>query len=241
MYRNVRPFQIKTLFLTMVVISILGINGCSTSYLARNVKKSGFLGDYSEFTEGSGEPGQEAQLRYIAPNAAAICSQYVGVIIDPVTIWTKEGSNLAKIPPKDREMLAGLLGGELMRAASQAGYGIVDHTGPKVMRIRAALTEGEQSNVVLDTVTTVIPQTFVISSAVTGISDTPGFSGQGSVEAELADSETGKRIIAGVNRRLGGKAWEGKLDSWGHVKDAIAVWGKNFERKLKECKAGTLH
>lgn len=241
MYRNIAFFRLNTLSFTMVIISIFWINGCSTSFVARNANKSGFLGDYSEFTKGTGEPGQLAQLRYIAPNAAAICSKYVGVIIDPVTIWTKGGSNLAKIPQKDREMLAGLLGGEVTRAASQAGYGIVEYTGPKVMRIRVALTEGEQSNVVLDTVTTVIPQTFVISSAISGISDTPGFSGEGSVEAELTDSESGKRIIAGVNRRLGGKAWEGKLDSWGHIKDAISVWGKNFEQKLKECKAGTLH
>ncbi len=237
---SIKPFQAHA-YLWAVVICVLGLSACTTSYLARNAEKSGFLGDYSQFKSGSGDKGEVAQLRYIAPNAAEICSQYIGVIIDPVTIWTKGDSNLAKISPKDREMLAGLLGGELVRAAGQAGYGIVDRAGPKVMRIRAALTEGEQSNVVLDTVTTIIPQSFVISSAVSGISDTPGFSGEGSVEAELADSETGKRIIAGVNRRLGGSSWEGKFDSWGHVKDAISVWGRNFELKLKECKAGTLH
>ena len=239
MFITFKPFQAHALLRAVIVLCVLGFSACSTSYQARNVKKSGFLGDYSGFQAG-GE-GQ-AQKRYIAPNAAEICSKYHGVIIDPVTIWTKGDSNLAeKVSPKDREMLAGLLGGALVSAAGKAGYGILDRTGPRIMRIRAALTEGEQSNVVLDTVTTIIPQSFVISSVVTGVTDTPGFAGKASVEAEIVDSETGKRIIAGVNSRLGGSSWEGKFDSWGHVKDAVSKWGVDFERILKECKAGTLN
>ncbi len=238
MYKTFYSFHAHALLRMVIILCVLGVSACSTSYQARNVKESGFLGDYSEFQPGG--KGQ-AQLRYIAPNAAEVCSKYVGVIIDPVAIWTKGDSNLAEVSPEDREMLAGLLGGELVKAAGQAGYSIVDRTGPRIMRIRAALTEGEQSNVVLDSVTTIIPQSFAISTAVSGVSDTPGFSGEGSVEAELVDSETGKRIIAGVNRRLGGSSWEGKFDSWGHVKDAISKWGDNFETKLKECKAGTLN
>lgn len=114
----INPLHSLTFSRAVFILCMLVQSACSTTYDARNVKKSGFLGDYSEFKAG-GE-GQ-AQLRYIAPDAAEICKKYIGVIIDPVTIWTKGDSSLANVSQEDREMLAGLLGGELVRAAGQAG------------------------------------------------------------------------------------------------------------------------
>lgn len=104
---------------------------------------------------------------------------------DPTTIWTKGNSDLKDVPKQDREMLAGLLRSALLKGIGQAGYAVVDQPGPKVMRLRSALTQGEASNVTMDTITTVIPQAFVMSSTIGAATGTAGFAGDASVELEL--------------------------------------------------------
>ncbi len=84
-----------------------------------------FLKDYTQLRQGSSD---EAQLVYIRPDADF--ASYDQVIIDPITIWRREGSNPSKVPPDDLQMLADHLYVAL-KIQLQDDYTIVDRPGSR--------------------------------------------------------------------------------------------------------------
>jgi len=132
--------------LALTIISV----GCSTTRQARNVEKSGFLGDYSQLVEGKGD---EAQLIYV--DNSANFSKYDAVMIDSVTIWRSKTNS--KISTEDQQMLTDYLYKAIHDQLSK-NFRIADRPGPGVLRIRAAVTEAVGANVIGNAVTSIVPQ-----------------------------------------------------------------------------------
>ena len=107
------------------------------------------------------------------------------------------------------------------------------------MRLRIALTEAESSYVVLDTVSTVLPIGLALAGLQTAATGSCSFVGSAGVEAELQDSQTGKRLMAAVDRRVGGKmTGQGdKFDEWRTVKNAVDYWADRLQTRLAEERA----
>jgi hypothetical protein len=106
-------------------------------------------------------------------NPAADWRKYRKVWLDPVTVWmSQKDSQLKEVSVEDRQRLAALLWSKLDEQLRK-DYIMTSHAGPDVMRIQAAITEAGSSNAVLDTVTSIIPQTRLLSgmkSLATGVS-----------------------------------------------------------------------
>jgi hypothetical protein len=141
------------------------VTGCAATQEAKSVEKSGFLGDYSFLREGQRSTISESaedQALLVYRNPEADWRKYRKVQLDPVTIWTGEHSQLKDVAVEDRQRLVATLWSKLDESLRQ-DYKMTSQPGPDVMRIQVAITEAGESNAVLDTVTSIIPQTRLLS------------------------------------------------------------------------------
>jgi hypothetical protein len=188
---------------------------------------SGFLGDYSMLA-----PGKEGEAQLVYANPNADFSRYRAVMIDSVTLWRgKTDSHLSKLSREDQQMLADRLYKALHTALAKE-WAIVENPAPGVLRVRAALTDAKGSNVPLDVVTTVIPQVRLLATAGGLGADTAVTVGKVTAEAEVTDSLTGERLLAGVDARVGTRGLEGVTNKWSDVQMAFDDWGERLRARL---------
>lgn len=221
----------RVVCVTTLVGLLLVLASCATTRTVRSAAEpSGFLGDYSQLRPGE---GKEAQLVYLNPDAN--WDQYKAIIIDSVTLWHNDETS--KISDEDAQQLTDYFYAELHKQLSQ-DYQIVEHPGPGVMRLRAAITEAKGAKVAGNTVTTVVPQLKLLTTVGGAATDTRGFVGEGAVEAEITDSVTGTRLAAGVDERAGTKAYRAGLKEWSHIKRAFEYWAERLRERLAELRTG---
>ena len=94
----------KNIFVVLIIMTTFGIcclTGCATSEQAREVKRSGFLGDYSQLQKGGGE---RALLYYVRPGV--YWAGYDKVILDSASIWYSENSEFDDVPKEELDNLA---------------------------------------------------------------------------------------------------------------------------------------
>ncbi len=194
----------------MLAIGIMAVQfGCT----AQRAEKTGFLSDYSKL-----EAQSDVSARYRAPgNPLASYSKF---IIDPVVTHFHTGSKAAeKLKEEDLRDLKNYMHDALVEAIEDR-YEIVYQPGPRVARLRSALTDLKKSGIVQN----IIPVGKAIGSGLGGAS----------LEAELLDSKTGEQIGALVESQLGSRIPFAGLDKWDAAKQAMDEWGKRLQKRLEE-------
>lgn len=210
---------------------ILALSGCSPIKQARNVSESGFLGDYSQLKEG--QDGEALKL-YINPSYQQSCNKYNKVLIEPVSFWVRANSDLADLPAEERSTLVNHLHGSLVNELGKH-YQIVNTPQPGTLRIRTAITEAEGSWVVLDTVSSFVPQLLVMSKLKEIATGTATFVGRASGEAEVTDAVTGERFASAVDSIVGAKSVTGVTSQWDDVTRAFDSWSGRLAYRLVNC------
>ena len=215
------------------LVAIVCLLGACATMQARSTKTTGFLGDYSQLKEG--KDGQ-ALLVYIDPQADI--KSYTRVLMDPVKLYASSEHSMENVSLDDRKKLLNYADATIREHLAK-NYVLVREPGPGVMRLRVALTEADSSYVVLDTVSTVLPIGLALAGLQTAATGSCSFVGSAGVEAELQDSQTGKRLMAAVDRRVGGKVTgQGdKFDEWRTVKNAVDYWADRLQTRLAELRA----
>ena len=218
---------------TVLVFFILIIQGCASTQQRRDVEEVGFLGNSSSLLE-KGKDGQVLR-EYINPNAD--WRSYTKVILEPVTIWKDKETE--DVSPEDLQTLANFLHGHLYDTLDK-DYTIVQQAGPGVMRATFAITEAEASAPVMDTITSIIPQTRILTG-IKGliVGGKPGFVGSASIEMKLTDAQTGTLLLAGVDRRGGTKDLSGMTKKWNDVEKAYIYWVGLLRYRLCDLRGGT--
>ncbi len=216
---------------------LVGLTACKTT---RQVKmkedqESGFLGDYSMLVRG--EKG-EANFIYVDTNAN--WAKYTKVWIKPLELWKSDDpeSPLGKMSDESKRDLMDSFYAAFYEALTN-NYEIVDHGGPDVLILRAALTEGRKSKPVANFITSVYIPLKVISFGKRLITGTDIGVGKVVIEAEALDGQTNQRVAAAVDARAGTKALRTKFNStWGDVKLAFDWWAQRFDKRLTLFKQG---
>lgn len=229
-----RPsIALPVLSFAMFTFSILSVPGCAArTQQARHVQTSGFLGDYSQLKKGK---EGEALLVYINPDADF--SKYDKVLIDDVTVWRDADSDPADVPAEQIRALAAQLNAAVVDNLKE-DYQIVHVAGPGTMRIRLAITEAAESWVVMDTISTVVIHSRIISEIKKLATGTHTYVGKAGIEGEILDAQTGERLAAAVDRRVGGKSFQGVQSSWDDVKAALEYWAGRLRVRLRELRGG---
>jgi len=211
----------------------LALAGCGSTKQARSVTASGFLGDYSQLKPAPGN-SDDPLLIYINPTAD--CKKYKSILVEPVSLWAKaDGSSFAKLEPADRTWLVTEAAKTLSEAVAKAGYPEASQPGSDVLRLRAALTEAEKSNVMMKEASILAPY---VSGAATVWAEGKGqalFTGDAAFEVEATDSVTGERLYAAADKRVG-KMDPRNYHSWDDVKDSLKVWGERGVKRLTHCR-----
>lgn len=203
------------------------LQGCAATQQRRDVVESGFLAPSEQalLTEGQ---KHEALLRYVNPDVD--WRSYTKVMIDSVAVW--KNPETQDVSPEDLQRLTDFLYGQLHDALSR-DYAIVTQPGPGVFRAAFAITEAEASNPGLDVVTSIIPQTRILTG-VKGliVGGKPGFVGTAGLEAKFTDAQTGKILGLAVDRRGGTKNLRGTTNSWNDVEQAYIYWAAMVRYRL---------
>ncbi len=155
-----------------------------------------------------------------------------------MTIWLGKNSQLSKVPVEDRKHMADILWKKLDENLRK-DYEMTNELGPDVMRVQVAITEGEKSNVVLDTVSSVIPQARMLSGAKSLATGVSAFTGSAAGEMKVTDGGTGDLIFAAVDRRGGTKSLSGVTNSWNDVDEAFRYWAEKMRYRLCQWRGGT--
>ena len=225
----------------LVVAVLIGANGCASTQEAKSVEKSGFLGDYSKLQEGQRSTFSESAddtMFYYYKKPAVDWGKYTKVWLEPVSIWmSQQDSQLKDVSVEDRQRLAASLWAKVDEQLRK-DYQMTSQAGPDAVRIELAITEANSSMPVLDTVTSIIPQTRLLSggkSLATGVS---AFTGSASIEVRVTDSATGTILFEGVDRRGGTKSLRGMTDSWNDVEEAYRFWAEKIRYRACQWHGG---
>lgn len=207
-------------------LALLALTGCATTEQTRSVEPSGFLKDYDGLGKGR---GGQALLLYIDPGADF--SRYDRVLIDPVTIWAREGSDLEGAPREELQQLADALE-TMLRTQLALDFDVAAQPEPRTMRIRTAITEAQKSKVVLDIVSTILPPARITGALGRLATGTYAFVGRAAIEVEILDAVSGDRLIAAADERSGRKTLRGSTDAWSDVHEAFEYWADAVRSRL---------
>jgi hypothetical protein len=201
------------------------LTACATSQPvgeSGNPEPSGFLKDYSKLRPAADET--EPAMVYFTPDKAKFKS-YTKILLEPVQIWRSEKPGIKHLNKEDATYLSEYLWARANEELSK-DYTMVEQPGPGVARVRVAITEAGKGVPMLDNLTAAHPGSMLVSKGKKKFTGTEAMVGSASVEAEVTDSQTGELLVAGVDRRGGGKyAWK-PLNTWEDVEQACAYWAK---------------
>lgn len=215
---------------SIVVASLL--SGCGSTKqprgpLSSEVKNSGYLGDlYSKMVDG--QDGQALKV-YSNPNLKSLAAKkYDSVIIDTVTIYAGDDSELGKASNEAKQDLANVFARQLATHIA-TDFKLVDSAGPKTLRIQTAITDASPTNTVLKPLSFVpwgIPGLkFGILKSKELATGKPVFAGDITAEMKIADSQSGEVLLAAVDRRVGGRLGGG-WKSWTDAHEAFRYWSE---------------
>lgn len=173
-----------------------------------------------------------AELIYAAPDVD--WKSYTKILLDPVTFWRGKESKLNSLSQKNAQLLTNYFYSVIYDTLS-IQYEMVSKPGPDTLRVTVALTKVQESDVIPDVVSTIVPQLRLLTTIVDFATDKPVFSGEAAVESRITDSETGRILAAGIDQRVGNRKITSKsLSSWGDVENIMKFWAQRATYNLCE-------
>jgi hypothetical protein len=184
----------------------LGIIFCAVSGCALKTAPSGFLDDYSNLRE-----SKERNRLYVSPVPTDQEYTYTRLMIDPVIVQFHPDARGTEVDPQKLQEWRLYLESRISKVFGET-YVLTEKPGPKVLRLKAAITD-------------VVPNTPLLNIAPHHTLASGVGLGGAAVEAVFVDGQTGERVLAlrygrkGLRRRYF-KGWS----KWGHTEDVLNEW-----------------
>ncbi|HEY7370043.1 MAG TPA: DUF3313 domain-containing protein [Thermoanaerobaculia bacterium] len=224
--------------LTLAIAALLVLGGCVSSSRARKVTPSGFLGDSATLLK----KGSKDEALLVYKNGKTDWKSYDKIVLDPVTLWGVENSNLAAAELADYQELVNSFHATLKEKLSK-DYAIVEEPAPGAMRLQLAIINGKPATATLKVVKTVAPFAGYADALWTFATGKPAFAGEASIEGMVKDSESQELLAAWADRRVGGnQLGEATVSDWGDVENILTFYSDHIryllcvQRKAKDCK-----
>ncbi len=202
------------------VLAVLMLTACAATKEGNVPEDTGFLRAPDLLKPG--KPGQAEQV-YVKPGVD--WSSYTKVLLDPVTVWRGKESQMKGVTPTQAQHMADYFY-QLIHTALAKDYQMVTSPEANTLRISVAIIKLKESDVAMETVSTVVPQARLISSlASAGSGKPPSFVGQASVQANVVDAETNELLGEGSDARVGGQSLNSvSMNSWTDVENIMTFW-----------------
>ena len=223
------------LYKVILLCIFLLLCGCSSgqSKKARQVKESGFLGDYSKL-----QPAGKGEALLIYNNPDTKWAAYDKILLDPVAYYGGRDSYPEGVSRADLQELVNRFYYIIYKSLAE-DYQMVRQPSPGTLRLRVALTSVSESSATVDSISTVAP--FIVNplrNAAASISGKSPFVGKASVEAEITDGLSGEVLLARVEKRVGARGMKTTTKSWYDVEEILWYWGETFRYQLCQLREG---
>lgn len=196
--------------------------GCPATRQARTVAPSGFLGaDASLLTKSSSD--DDPKLYYVDPDVS--WKSYEKILLDPVTIWRNPGTK--GVSQTDAQALANNFHHLLYQSLSK-DWQVVTKPQPGALRLQAALTQLDGTDVVMNVVSTAVPQLRAVTGLEGYATGEPLFTGDAGMAFKVTDSTSGKLLSEGVDGRVGQKHLMDSWKKWDDVDASMRYWAEMF-------------
>ena len=215
-------FPSNIVYIAIICFALTVATGCAT----KQVKHSGFLKNYPEFTSG---PKGGADFVYMKEGVDF--KKYNKIMMNHVVLFFEDNSEYKGIHPEELAEMSNAFH-KAITDNLQGAYPLVAEPGPDVMRLRFAITDVVASKPGMGAVSTVVPVGLAVSIMKKGVTGKHTGVGEASIEVEILDSVTNERIGAAIDTRPGGKI-EG-FSKWGAVEGAFKFWAKRLRHWLDE-------
>ncbi len=212
----IRDLRLEWTGIGCLVLALV-LAGCAATRSPRQAaEKHGFLGDYSQLRRGA---DNEPDFVYIREDVA--WSKYDAIIFESIQFWrTTKTEHLTQ---EERDSV-GSACYEAFETELSKDLKFVEQPGPGVLRLRIALTEVKGANVPGQVITGIIPQVRALAMLGGMAADQATFVAEATGEAELVDSQTGERLVAGVDERWGTKSHATMFSTWADVQKTCEFW-----------------
>ena len=205
------------------LLLILGLgSACATTKQARHIKNEGaLLIAPGLLQKGTGdEPG----LYYV--DESADWKGYSSIQVDPVSIWRSEDSGI-HVSQADAQAMADAFHVALTQALGN-DFKLVNGPGPGALRLTVVLTDLRKEHVVLNTISTVVPQVRLLAMLEGAATGRPLFTGDVGMAFKVVDGSSGKLLEAGVTERVGTRHFTDLFSTWANIRAAFVYWGEQF-------------
>lgn len=197
--------------LILLVLGLMVLQGCASTPL-----RTGFIPDTVVLQP---VPGDKSMLWWEHPDFK--WHAYTKVMLDPVQVRGEWCQTESKVKIEELQNLAADLH-NAVAAKLEPAYPVVDAPDVGVLRIRAAITDIDPANPVLNAVTALA--LFV-----------PMDMGGVSIEAEFIDSVSGRRVAAMADQKRGTPLQlVGSLKRFGHVRTAFDQWAEALKTAMAQ-------
>jgi uncharacterized protein DUF3313 len=203
----------------IALVAFLG--GCSSTFQAKHVQPSDFLSQHHAKLETATDSGTLQGYR----NPRVDWTAYRKVILKPVILWEGFSSQLKHEQQEDLQRLADSFY-EMLYLKLAKDYDVVEQPTDGAMLIQVAITHAEKSWIVPAFLSKASLELQILNTLWTFASGKPAFAGEVTVEFKAQDAHTGELLIAGADRRVGGRNLLDKevFNSWGDVKNSLEFW-----------------
>ena len=215
----------------VAAVACLLLAGCATNVtpppdqLEVMLPRPAFLADHAQMKPG---PAGSELLYYQDLDAES--SRYGRIIIEPLTLWC--GDMTLDIAPEDQFVLSVYMY-EVLRQHLGHDFTIVDQPGPGVMRLRILVIDFPAAPTGMHTVSAMPPPPTLLEVVKQLSGGAYSFTGAAESEGEVTDSLTGARLLAWVDRRVGGGSPKTPaLWQWDDAHFAINYWAETLSARL---------
>lgn len=213
----------RILRITVVLLLALTLAACATTRRARGTPPGfAFFGDDADLLS---EGEKQGDWAYAYRNPETRFEEYDEIILDPIGFWVDPEK--VKLNATDRQRLANNFFAVAHRVMTQY-FDLVDEPTPgkKTLRLRLGLTDAKGSTVVLDAISTVVPQLRVVTQLTSYVSGKPAFTGQSAFMFRVVDAQTARTVAMGADARVGERTISGVTDKWSDVAEALEYWAE---------------
>ncbi len=199
-------------------------------------KESAFLGPYAKNLQPGPEGG--AKLRWVKP--ATDFGKYNGLMVDNVLFYFAEDSESKAIDAEKLKELQDIFNQEFVQALRDNKIvNIVAQPGPRIARIRVAVTDlklNNQALSVLSTVTSLTPIGLGVNLVKRGATGTWAGSGLTKAEFMVLDSATSEVLAVAADEQAAGLTE--RYTEMGSVKAAFRFWGERLAKNIEQLRSG---
>lgn len=157
--------------------------------------------------------------------------RYTKLLLDPVMI-SKQG-NLDESDAANYQALADN-SFQLVRKELSQDFEIATEPGPGTFRLQLAILDAESASRVRRVLASASPVGRGLSLASYVVTGKPTAVGEITVEILITDSQSGKVLGAGIDRRVGTEDIRAAVDVWATANDALATWAKRLREQLMQ-------